>query len=363
MKIMYLVYSFTTGGTERLLVDICNEMVKRDNEVFLYIVNDLYDNKMIELIDENVTIELQKRSVGEKNLFNTMKKITKFVKENKIDIVHCNSLNSPELLLLTKITQPKVKIFYTIHGINQYKTLNKLRVLYRNIICNKIIAISNSVKSDLISNGAIKDKIIMIYNGLKTERFKLNDKKINKEQPVIGNISRIDPEIKGQDVLIDAIIQLKQKYNNIKCILAGGIATNKENDYEKLIQKIKENNGEENITFLGNIDNTPEFLKTMDIFVLPSRYEGFGLSLVEAMSSGIPCVASNIAGPAEIIKQEGIGKLFECGNAKSLAKAIQETIENYENIKKEATTKSNEIKQKYDILETCNNLLNIYEEG
>ena len=361
MKIMYLVYSFTTGGTERLLVDICNEMSKK-NDVFLYIVNNYYSYEMLKQINENVTIETENRKVGSKNILKTMNNISRLIKKNKIDIVHCNSLNSPELLFISKIFYHKLKIFYTVHGMNQYKELNKIRIIYRNIICNKIIGISNSVREDIARYGANPNKTIMIYNGIQTNKFNLNNKEFNTIEPVIGNVARIEPKIKGQDILIDAIIKLKEKYPKISCILAGGIAEKDKKDYKEILKKIKKNKIENNIVFVGNIQDVPEFLKKIDIFVLPSRYEGFGLSLVEAMSMGIPCIASNLNGPAEIIEQEKVGKLFESGNANSLAKVLEEVIENFEIIKKEATHICDDIKNKYDISNMCDKLIKVYKE-
>ena len=95
-----------------------------------------------------------------------------------------------------------------------------------------------------------------------------------------------------------------------------------------------------------------EFLNTIDIFVLPSRFEGFGISLIEAMGMGIPCIASNIAGPAEVINLEGIGSLFENENV----------INNYETVKSQAIDKAENIKNKYDISSMCKMLIEIYKE-
>ena len=160
MNIMFVVFSFTVGGTEKLLINICNELIKRNFNVYLYIVNDLYSEELINELDQNINVEMQKRKCGTRNIIKTMRMISRYIKKNNINIVHCNSLNSPELLFLAKIMNRQIKIFYTIHGVNQYCTLNVLKKLYRNIICNKIIAISDSVKQDIIDNGAKKNKTI-----------------------------------------------------------------------------------------------------------------------------------------------------------------------------------------------------------
>lgn len=110
---------------------------------------------------------------------------------------------------------------------------------------------------------------------------------------------------------------------------------------------IKNHDLENNISLCGNVENIPDFLSTIGIFVLPSIYEGFGISLIEAMSMGIPCVASNIDGPREIIKDSSLGVLSEPGNAHDLADKIDYVIENYESFNREKIAKY--ISDNYDI--------------
>lgn len=361
MKVMYIVYSFTTGGTEKLLTDICNEMVKRNNDVFLYVVNNHYTQDMLSLVNRNVHIELENRKNGDKNILRTMKNISKFIRKNNIEIVHCNSLNSPELLLISKIFNPRIRIFYTIHGMNQYKQLNKIRKIYRNLICNNIIAISNCVKKDIVGNGASFTKTITIYNALETNKFTVPSlKEFNKKEPILGNVARIMPEVKGQDVLISAIAELKHIFPNIKCYFAGDVSKSGEKSFIELQNQVKQKELDNNVFFIGNVDDVRSFLKKIDIFVLPSRLEGFGLSLLEAMCMGIPVIASNIDGPAEIINNIKCGKLFESGNSKELASKISETIENYNIEKQDALDNVNATKSKYDISSMCDLLEKTY---
>ena len=97
MRIMYLLFSFTVGGTERLVADICKEMILNNQEVFLYIVNDLYSGELLDSLDKRIHVELQNRPVGGEEKITTLLKIAKYVKQYRIDVVHCNSFNSPEL--------------------------------------------------------------------------------------------------------------------------------------------------------------------------------------------------------------------------------------------------------------------------
>ena len=117
---------------------------------------------------------------------------------------------------------------------------------------------------------------------------------------------------------------------------------------------------EENVKFLGNVDNIPEFLNKIDICVVPSRSEGFGLALVEAMAMGVPCIASNIAGPSEIIKNEQTGILFNNGDSVELANKIIKTIGKYQEYKEDAWKKRTKIVEKYSIETMCEQLITLY---
>lgn len=362
MNILYLLFSFTVGGTERLVADICNEMVRRDNNVFLYIVNDLVDEKLVNSLDKKVLVELQRRNSG-RQLISTIVKIAKYVDFYNIDVVHCNSFDSPELLLLCKIINPKTKIIYTVHGVNQYKKLNVLRKKYRNLICNNIIGISECVKNDLIENGASKKKTIMVYNGINIHKYQdCVQKKYNECETIIGCIARIMPKVKGQDILLEAANILKEQgYSKFKFIFAGGVSASQEEEYKNLLEYVNDNNLESMVEFVGNINDVPDFMNKIDICVVPSRTEGFGLTLIEAMSMGVPCISVDNEGPGELVRKLNIGDLFEKDNSYSLANQIIKVDSEIKKKKQQAIDYKDKVKNIFSIEEMCNNLEEIYE--
>ena len=363
MKIMYLLFSFTVGGTERLVANICNQMDAQNEEVHLYIINDLIDDNLFNTLNKNIHIKLLRRKVGSKDKISPLFEVAKYIKKNKIEVVHCNSFNAPELLILSKIVNPHCKVVSTIHGMGQFENIKKNKILLKNWVCDKFIGVSNAVAGDIVAAGIDKKKVVRVYNGIETKKYDCAKlKKYDKNAIVIGCVARIMPELKGQDILLEAIKIVKQQHPKVMVLFAGGVAENQQRDYENLIKYVRDNSLEENVKFLGNVDNIPEFLNKIDIYVVPSRSEGFGLALVEAMAMGVPCIASNGAGPREIILNEGVGELFENCDSKSLSEQIEKVILNFNEIKKTTWNHKQKVKQNYSIEFMCNQLLEIYTE-
>lgn len=364
MRILNLLFSFTVGGTEHLVTDICNNLVKKDNDVHLFIVNDLVDDAMIDRIDPNVHVVQYARPIGGGKI-KILLDLAWYVKKWKIDVIHCNALNTPELLLAVKFVNPAVKIIYTIHGMNQYCQLGKTKIIYRNLICDRFIAISESVKADIIKAGANAGKTIVVYNAIDFNRIETKNVArhvFDKKNVVIGNVARFQPAVKGQDVLYEAMAILIRKYPTIKCYFAGAPDQEHMQEYIAIKNKAKKEYPN-NIFFVGNINDVVLFLSKVDLFVLPSRFEGFGLSLVEAMSMGVPCIASKLSGPEEVLEYGKRGRLFESGNTKELADGIDFVIQNYQQEKKIAEENSQYVKNKYNIDRMTQQLLGIYQDA
>jgi glycosyltransferase involved in cell wall biosynthesis len=128
---------------------------------------------------------------------------------------------------------------------------------------------------------------------------------------------------------------------------------------------IREYHLEDQIHMLGNKDRhwVYEHLADYDLFIHPSRREGFGLSLVEAMAAGLPVIASNCDGPAEILEHGRYGILFENGSVESLAEAILKMIDMLKNGEAQTLAESayTHALQHYSIHRTASEYINLYE--
>ena len=357
LNIMYLLSSFNSGGSERMIMEFFREAKKHNNVNFILVVmNDKFDEQLRQ----------QVKNIGYKCIFLNRKEgkldikylfeLRKIIKENNIDIIHSHNYGSKFWSILCKMLMPKLKLFFTIHSITTFRGQNFLKILLHNLFIDENIAISESVK-DVSEKYGIKN-IKRIYNGIDVKKYDIV--RSSNENCKIINVARINHKIKGQDILIKAMNECKNRGYNFKCDLVGGIYDYGQPSYEYLKNLIEELGMQKDVRFLGNRDDVPKLFSQSDIFVLSSREEGFGLTIIEAMSAKIPVISSDVFGPKEIIK-DGTGLFFESENFKDLANKIIQLYEN-KNLRENLVEKAYEYAKGFDMKNMYEKYLAEYEE-
>jgi glycosyltransferase involved in cell wall biosynthesis len=202
------------------------------------------------------------------------------------------------------------------------------RLLYKKIVTH-IIANSEETKRTILQNNTKLfpvGKITVLYNGIDLEQFdRMPDNKLyqRKENEVlIGNVGRL-VLIKGQKYLIEMAVILKKKGINFKVLIAG------EGPLEASLKHMACKAGVENqLVFLGFVNNIKAFMDNIDIFVLTSFAEGFGYVLVEAMACRKPVVAFNASSMPEIIANNKTGFLIDNMDIDAFAQKVEYLISN-----------------------------------
>lgn len=190
---------------------------------------------------------------------------------------------------------------------------------------NCIISLSEEINHELAQTG-IHDNIITIHNGVKIELNKKyeSDSKMNdlrkRYQNIAIYVGRLSKE-KGVDILLKAWDEVrKQEYQGALVIIGDG-------PLRRNLELYSRTNLIDSIFFMGEQHNVVPYLQSSDIFILPSRAEGMSNALLEAMSVGLPCIASNIGGNIKLIKNKETGLTFESENPQSLVQCIIEMFQ------------------------------------
>ena len=252
----------------------------------------------------------------------------------------------------------KIPIIFTEHSTHN-KRLDKFifraidRCIYRKY--QNILAITPQVKQVLVQKLNINpEKVEVVYNGVEVDKYKqaspyAEGTFFEKGATILMQVSRFQAA-KDQKTVIRALALLPQKY---KLLLVGDGETKIE--CENLVQALSL---QERVQFLGSRVDIPELLKTADIVIQSSHWEGFGLVAVEAMAAGKPIIASDVVGLRDIVS--GYGLLFQKGNEDQLAKEI-ETLED-KRYYKEIADKCTERAEDFHITKMIKNNIAAYQQ-
>jgi glycosyltransferase involved in cell wall biosynthesis len=188
--------------------------------------------------------------------------------------------------------------------------------------------VSESVRRDILRSNPFwsADQVVTLYNGIDTKRFSIGSIDVLKARKrleipesanfVFGTVGRLSP-VKGQGLLINAFAEVLLKCKGTFLAIIGEGALK-----ENLLRTVENLRIDDRVQFLGFRKDIPKVLKAMDAFVLPSLSEGLPLSLLEAMASGLPVIASRVGGIPEVLKQGDEGIMVPGGSVDALAQAM-----------------------------------------
>ncbi len=185
---------------------------------------------------------------------------------------------------------------------------------------DKIISVSAAAKVDIMNYGIPADKIAVIHNGVDTNFYKpseplYQDKYKDGMDNLLIFVGRII-EQKGLKYLIEAMSDVLKEHPKTRLLITG-----KGKFKDRHMQEVKKLGLENNIIFPGFVpeEEMPNLYSSADIFVLPSLWEVFPIAMLEALASGAPLMASDAGGNAEMVEQDGNGRVCKRGSSKELA--------------------------------------------
>lgn len=326
MKILYLITKSEVGGAQIHVADLCHYFKEKGNEVTVMSRSGGWLEEECKKIGIDFVInKFFSNSANPINIFKAINEIRKFVNEFKPDIIHCHS--SAAAFFGRMAVRGKIRTIYTAHGWGfnlGMKPWIKYPVLFLEKICanytDTYICVAEFVKKlGLKYNLAPENKFKVIYNGVAIvpQIGSLKSKGDNVNLVFIGRLA----EPKKPELTIEAISLLPEEVKNrIKFTIIGDGPKRKM--LKKMIDKIKVN-----VDFkIFTHEQAMADLEREDIFVFVSVWEGFPYTILEAMSRGLPVIASDVGGISEVIN-ETTGILVE-NEVGQVREAILKLIDN-----------------------------------
>lgn len=306
------------------------------------------------------------RSFSGRGMVGLIRELRAIVKKYRIDIVHTHASFSGRLA--AKAAGVK-HIVYTKHRMDWQapRGLIKKQVttLLNNLTYHRVIAVSKAVKDDLCQSGVPEDKITLIYNGIDVKKFRAQAgggspnpwPEIGKKRRVVGIVGRLEPE-KGHRYFLEAAAIILKKREDVFFIVVG--TGSLAGELAGLARRLRIS---EHVLFTGYQDQIAEFIAKMDVLVIPSLTEAFGIIMLEGMCLAKPCVASAVGGLVEIAGEDGrTAFLIPPADAKAIAAKVIFLLEHPELAQAMGARAVTEVEQKFTAEKMAGEITSLYYE-
>ena len=364
MKCLHVLPMNKLSGAEKLALILCKNMKNYEPVV-------VCGGDNLKSIFEKENIKSYSIDFTTKNILKTVNKLKKIIKENDIKIIHSHDNNASITSYITKkLYRLDVKVISHIHNCYPWlegnTKLKKIDTYFRrkydhNIACGKLVydyytkhtdyinennttSLSNAIDIDEISNIDLVEyeEVVKKFN-------------IPKDKTILGFIGRLD-EQKGIIPFIKELRNHKEKFYDCKFLLVG--SGEQEQQVKSLLKKYEL---EELFILTGHQNNTYKFYPIIDIFFLPSIYEGLPMVILEAMSFGKPIVSMNVGSINEVIDNGKSGVLVDKENYKKFIESLYSIKLNKESANKYGKEAFNQIDKNYNIKKYEKNISRLYD--
>ena len=312
------------GGGEVWMITLIRELVKRGYKVTLVCKKEA---EIIKYVDKESIEVLPIRIAGDFDPF-TIFKIASIYRKRKIDITIANVGKDIRLAGLAAKFVSDISVI-ALHQVDR-KIKNNWRYRFTyDSLADLIVVNSFATKNTLLKSTPwlLDKKIKVVHHGIDLNKFsELNTIDLREQLGlsendfIIGFVGRLSIQ-KGIKYMLDAFRMVADELKNVHLVIAGT------GELEGMVKEFATKfNLERKIHLLGFRNDIPALMRTFDILLLPSLWEGFGIVLIEAMASGKPIVATNASSIPEIVKDGWNGILVPPENAEAISDALKKLI-------------------------------------
>ena len=334
INIFYAIADSSLTGAPRHVLSLVKNLNMKDFTVSVILPQGPLADELKKLKINTFLVPMKHRAdMGAVN------RIKKLLRKYDPDILHVHGSRAGLFARMAAKGLP-IKIVYTEHTRALQFRLNNPVLDWSHIKARAMldkwttvnIAVSNAVKEFLIKSKITRpDKIRVIYNGISSKPNKYIDTDtidiitqygLKKRDVIIGTIGSLNIQ-KDTVTLIKAMPRVFKKIPTAKLVLVGSGPL--KYMLQKIVKKLKIS---DKVIFTGTVKDISSILQLLTVFILPSRSEAFGISILEAMRANVPVIATRVGGIPEVITNNQNGILIDPGNHKVLASTIIRLLHN-----------------------------------
>jgi len=319
IPIVHIVHSFGTGGMEKGIAMLINKGSDRFEHVVVCLTRSGHSKT---LLNKDVRFFELHKPPG--NSIRFIRRLSRLLKRLKPCIVHCRNWGGTDGIIAARLAGIRA-VVQGEHGwdMGDQDGLNSKRIIARRLISHLVArysCVSGHMHAWLLEKVRVKKPVRQIYNGIDTSRYCPGAKDgalmkslgIRETDFVIGTVGRLDP-IKNHPFLIDAFLKTHRDFPDSRLIVVG------DGPEMPSLRKMVD---DPSILMLGARDDVPSLMRLFDVYSLTSFNEGISNTILEAMASGLPVIATHVGGNPELIRDGKNGFLFESGDQLAFCKAM-----------------------------------------
>lgn len=344
MRIVHLLWGLTFGGIETMVINIANEQSRAGHEVTLVTVDRDIDPRLAADVGPSVGLRCAARPKGSHNPWYLMR-LNWIMRQLDADFVHFHGVNLPRL-----VRGRYVRRWCTTHHTTWRSDLARF---FTDDL--HLVAISGKAAEDLRAHADVHPEVVV--NGIATGEYLRRDVGSPATPLRIVQVGRLNFAIKGQDITLDAVRMLKARGIGVHVDFIG------DGEAHEAMARLTAKLGLENeVTMHGSLPQEflKEHLKDYDLLVQPSRIEGFGLTVAEAMAARVPVAVADLPPLLEVIDGGNCGISFHADDAADLARAIEQSATDYD--LQRVGRAAERVGRLYDVSATAQAYLRLYEK-
>ncbi|HED39365.1 MAG TPA: TIGR03088 family PEP-CTERM/XrtA system glycosyltransferase [Chromatiales bacterium] len=370
IHVCHIIFRLDYGGLENGLVNLINHLPRGYYQHSIICLKGASDFRARITAPDVMIYDLKKKDGKDIGAYFRLYTLIRKLRPN---IVHTRNIPTIDMLLPARLAS-RCQLIHSEHGLDineldgRHHKYNLLRKSSR-LIVDQYISMSHDLAEWLNQEiGIPRNKISIIYNGVDTNHFSPGKDRtpelpidfLPKDHFVIGTIGRLEP-VKDQITLVKAFIHILQARPKLRAtvrLIIGG-----DGSLKKQIESMLAEAGVSELAWLpGFYSDTAALYRICSIFALPSKREGISNTILEAMASGLPVVATNVGGTPEIVTDGTTGKLVSANNPAEMAEAILCYIDDPALRHQHARQARQSAEEKYSLNAMINGYRRVYEK-
>ncbi len=319
--VVHVIDRLPPDGAERLIA----EVIKNRSRSLRYRVLCLVEGGELVAEIENAGVPVDVFSKKEKLDFSLIPQLVSYFKSHQVAVVHTHLFTADVWARIAAKIARTPCVVSTAHSVNSWKRLvHKVIDWALAMTTDRVIACSATVQTSLLAQRIPASKIITIANGIDLGRIEnvlpvdLEVYRRGESSPLWCVVGRLN-EAKGHSDLLEALASYRDLGHDFSCVFVG------EGELQSSIEEqIEQLDLGDRVSLLGWHPSAIGFIKSCDALLMPSRWEGLPMTLLESMAAGTPVVATAVGGIPDVIKHGENGLLYPAGDTEALVHVLQQ---------------------------------------